>query len=276
MLSPAFLHGLANLRALAWQFGMTDGSTFATSFGLLCGFSGFYIFLCGVFIALDLTVDSPLSPLLFTLLAGGFYGTITSGLLFVIFYSANAAQVLVSLLMLAYYSSTAVFVSIYRSDVKKVSSGELRLMPLFTAVERVLKGVLAGISVATKDSSSTVRSAVAFCFCAALLLLLLLMKPYSVSGITALRASSIGTACWTALIVLIASNLSSNASGDILAGFLLAGWIGIPLLLGLLTIFGACSRRGAALTAAAAATAAATPISNPFILEANIHLLLHW
>jgi hypothetical protein len=182
-----------------------------------------------------LTVDSPLSPLLFTLLAGGFYGTITGGLLLVIFFSPATPQVIVSLILLAYYSSTAVFVSIYRSDAKKLSPGEVRLMPFFTAIERVSKGILAGINVATKSAPPSARAAVAFVFCVLLFAYLVIIRPYSVFGLTALRAGSVALAGWTALIVLICSTLSSDAGGGVLTGFLVGGWAVIPIVTGILT-----------------------------------------
>lgn len=229
-----FLQSLEALKIVVWQFGVRVGSSggadaFDTGFGLLCGFSGLYIFLCGVFIALDLTVDSPLSPLLFTLLAGGFYGTITGGLLLVIFYSAVGSQVVVSLILLAYYSSTAVFVSIYRSDAKKLSPGEVRLMPFFTAIERVSKGILAGVNVAVKGGSPVLRASVAFAFCGLLLAYIVVIRPYSVFGLTALRASSVALCGWTALFTLICSTLNGDAFGKVLTGFLIGGWVLIPL-----------------------------------------------
>jgi len=241
-----FLQTLEQLKVVVWQFGVSVGSStgagaradaFDTGFGLLCGFSGLYIFLCGVFIALDLTVDSPLSPLLFTLLAGGFYGAITGGLLLVIFFSPTSSQVIVSLILLAYYSSTAVFVSIYRSDAKKLSPGEVRLMPFFTAIERVSKGILAGINVVSKSAHPSVRASVAFVFCILLFVYIVAIRPYSVVGLTALRAGSVALAGWTALIVLICSTLTSDAGGGVLTGFLVGGWILIPIVTGILTKF---------------------------------------
>lgn len=232
----SLLASAAQFKAIVWQFGMTTTSSdFSTGFGLLCGFSGLYILLCGVFIALDLTVDSSLSPLLFTLLAGGFYGTITSGLLFVIFYSSNSTQIIVSLLMLAYYSSTAVFVSIYRSDVKKVARGEIRLMPFFTGIERISKGIFAGISAATIQSSPTVRAAINTIFCVYLIALLLWERPYSVWGMTALRAALIGIAGWTAFLGLVSSTTNNAELGIALLALLVIGWIAIPFVSACLT-----------------------------------------
>jgi hypothetical protein len=187
--------------------------------------------MCGVFIALDLTVDSPFSPILFTLLAGGFYGFVTSGLLTLIFYSNAPSHIILGALMLAYYSSTAVFVSIYRSDLKKTLPGEIRIVPTFTAVERVLKGVLSAINVTTITASYTTKSSVSFAFCVIFASLLWYKNPYSVRSIQLLRLGSITVCGFTSLYVLIASTLSSSASnGIVLSVFLLGSWITIPCI----------------------------------------------
>lgn len=216
------------LRSAVWQLGLRPDAGYDTAFGLLSGFSGLYILLCGIFIAFDLTVDSALSPLLFTLLAGGFYGTITSGLLFVIFYSPSSTQVIVCLLMLAYYSSTAVFVSIYRSDAKKVTPGEIQLMPVFTAVERVSKGILAAVSAAT---NRTAGAATTLALCLFLMTLLARLNPYSTRGITTLRIGSIGIAGWTAFVSLLAGSVPDIP----LTVLLVSGWVLIPTTIGILT-----------------------------------------
>lgn len=229
--SAETLQTLQGAKRVFWQFGMSQGpdASFASGFGILTGFGGLYIFLCGVFIALDLTVDSWLSPFLFTLLAGGFYGMITSGLLFVILYSTSSAQILVSLLMLAYYSSTAVFVSIYRSDIKKAEPGEIRVIPTFIAVERIAKGILAGVSVVMTGATPLARSIVTVVFCAFFLALMVRVQPYSVFGITALRIVSVGVAGWTALV------LCFTADSAVYTGLLLMGWVCIPMGMGLVT-----------------------------------------
>jgi hypothetical protein len=239
IISPTLLLSVKAFKEVVWQFGMivpTAGATvdagfFQTGFGLLCGFSGLYILLCGVFIALDLTVDSSLSPLLFTILAGGFYATITSGLLLVIFYSPAPSHVIVCLIMLAYYSSTAVFVSIYRSDVKKAAQGEIRVTPVFIALERVSKGILAAISVATNSPESNVREISTLCFCLSFVCLLAWIRPYSAMGVTKLRIGCVSIAAWTAFLVTVAGFMTSSEYGAVLTGVLITGWILIPLLL---------------------------------------------
>lgn len=234
LVSTSFLSFAADLRNALWMFGMrlpvADSSSLDVNFGLLTAFCGFYIFLCGVFIALDLNADSPLAPLLFTLLAGGFYGTVTAGLLLLILYSPATTHVIVGLLMLAYYSSTAVFVSIYRSDLSKSAPGEVRIIPLFTAMERVSKGVLAAISVAANNGSTLLRPLSVFIFCLLFLCLIVRMRPYSVLGVTMFRIASVATAGWTGLIVSIATGVvGSSNTGAVLSAFLISGWIGIPL-----------------------------------------------
>jgi hypothetical protein len=227
------LLGLRQFKQVVWQLGMTipppgesvSATPFIPGFGVLTGFGGLYILLCGIFIALDLTVDSWLSPFLFTLLAGGFYGTITSGLLLVILYSPAPAHIMVSLLMLAYYSSTAVFVSIYRSDIKKAEPGEIRVIPTFTAIERVLKGALAGVSVATNGSSSLTRASVIFGFCCIFFLLILRFRPYSSFSVSAIRLTSVGVSGWTALIMICSGALTSSS---LLLGLLFIGWTLVP------------------------------------------------
>lgn len=259
------------LKVAAWQFGMDTASASPTSysvgFGLLSGFCGFYIFLCGVFIALDLTVDSPLSPLLFTLLAGGFYGIVTSGLLTLIFYSGAVAHVIVGSIMLAYYSSTAVFVSIYRSDLKKTARGEIRIIPTFTAVERVLKGVLSAITVATLSSSPVVKSSIAFVFCVVFSALVLKVRPYSVWSVTLLRFGSVTVSAWTALLVLIASAQPSGANGDLYSGFLLLGWIGIPLALFISNNIDMCAFKKKAPKVISYTSSAVIEVENPIVLR---------
>lgn len=237
ILSIESFKAIQEFKNIVWNFGM-DISTpvsplqlekYTTGFGVLSGFSSLYIFLCGVFIALDLTVDSWLAPVLFTLLAGGFYGTITSGLLLIIVYSRDSTQVIVSLLMLAYYSSTAVFVSIYRSDVKKTAVGEIRVIPVFTAVDRVSKGILSGIFVATSGVSSGVRSIIIVVFCCLFVFLIGSINPYSVSGITALRITTISIVGWTAVINIVASYYGEPIHGNLLTGLLISGWTIIPV-----------------------------------------------
>ena len=231
-ISTEFLSSAKDLRDALWQFGMrlpaADPSSFNTNFGLLCGFCGFYILLCGVFIALDLGADSSLAPLLFTLLAGGFYGTITAGLLLLILYSTSVTHVIVGLLMLAYYSSTAVFVSIYRSDLNKSAPGEIRIIPTFTAIERVMKGILAAISVAANNGSTILRPASVLFFSMIFLVFLILTKPYSVYEVTALRIAGVAISAWTAFLVLIAHTLTSSA-GPALTACLVLGWILIAI-----------------------------------------------
>lgn len=238
-LSPALYHVSPTFLSALWQLGMTpspaDPTLFFAGFGLLSGFGGLYILLCGIFIALDLTAESPLAPLLFTLLAGGFYGTVTSGLLFVIVYSPVPAHTIVGLLMLAYYSSTAVFVSIYRSDVRKVAPGEIRLMPLFTASERVLKGILAVISVITATTpASPIRFGALTGIALGLVALLLRLKPYSARGLTALRITALLITAWTALISLLAAALPAAP----LQPPLIVGWILIPFAATAIILFG--------------------------------------
>lgn len=239
------LDGAQQLKTAVWQFGMTpptvngEAVNYDAGFGLLCGFSGLYILLCGIFIALDLTVESPLAPLLFTLLAGGFYGSITSGLLLMILYSQSASHVIVCLLMLAYYSSTAVFVSIYRSDVKKSPVGEIQLMPAFTAVERVSKGILSAVSVATLHSTTTVRASISLTFCLIYAAFLLRMRPYSVVGLTWIRFGFVLIAAWTSLVVLGAASRSDTELGPLFETLLLLGWILIPLGIGIVWIVSA-------------------------------------
>lgn len=239
ILSIESFKAIQEFKNIVWNFGMdipTAGSPlviqlekYRTGFGVLSGFSSLYIFLCGVFIALDLTVDSWLAPVLFTLLAGGFYGTITSGLLLIIVYSRDSTQVIVSLLMLAYYSSTAVFVSIYRSDVKKTAVGEIRVIPVFTAVDRVSKGILAGIFVATSGISSGIRSAIILAFCCLFVMLISSVNPYSVFGITALRLTTVSIVGWTAIINIVASYDNVGDNGNLLTGLLISGWTIIPI-----------------------------------------------
>lgn len=255
----AFAQGV---KGAVWQLGMQPSAaagSFDTGFGILCAFGSLYVILCGVFIALDLTVDSALSPLLFTLLAGGFYGTITSGLLLIIFYTPHATHVIVCLMMLAFYTSTAVFVSIYRSDAKKAAVGEIRTMPLFTAIERVVKGILAAISVVTVGASPTTRASIVFGFCVLLAVLLLYFRPYSVRSLTLMRAASIIVAAWTAMIVVIASTQTASA-GTALTAFLVGGWVTIP---GSLVVVAnvSCGRRAA--TKAIVRQAAVVPVQSP-------------
>lgn len=231
LIPVSVLDSLGSMRNVLWQFGMSVENTgsFWSGFGVLVGFGGLYIFLCGVFIALELTVDSWLAPFHFTLLAGGFYGSITSGLLFLILYSTEPAHLVVCLLMLAYYSSTAVFVSIYRSDLKKAVPGEIRTVPVFVAIERVSKGVLAACSVAIQPANQQAKPAVLMVFGLYLAALTLYLRPYSVRGITALRLTSLLVCSWTALLVLIASFVSTAVYGSVFTTGLVAGWCAIPL-----------------------------------------------
>lgn len=229
---PSAFESFKLFRNLLWQFGMdaSDPDSYSNGFGALTGFGGLYILLCGIFIALDLTVDSWLAPFHFTLLAGGFYGSITSGLLFLILFSPVPSHVVVCLLMLAYYSSTAVFVSIYRSDLKKTDRGEIRIIPVFTAIERVSKGVLAAASVCVGSSNIQAKPALALAFGIYLSIVAGYMKPYSVSSITGLRITSLLLCSWTAFITLICSFVTSTSNNPIMISFLFVGWLCSPIL----------------------------------------------
>jgi hypothetical protein len=260
-LSPAMFEFMTMLKTYAWQFGITGDAesptSYAVGFGILSGFGGFYIFLCGVFIALDLTVDSPLSPLLFVLLAGGFYGTVTSGLQMLMFYSSSIPHVIVGSLMLAYYSSTAVFVSIYRSDVKKSAKGEIRIIPTFTAVERLSKGILAAIFVSLVSASPALRSSVVFGFTLLFAVYMLWIRPYSVYAVTSLRAACVSVACWTSLITFLAAVEAVN--GGTLSGLLVGGWVMIPI--------GFCISNNLRCCADAISTAVGTPRGSERVLD---------
>lgn len=269
LFNPSMFAVIAQLRTAFWQFGMDTSSsssnTYSVGFGLLCAFCGVYIFLCGVFIALDLTVDSPFSPILFTLLAGGFYGFVTSGLLTLIFYSNASSHIILGALMLVYYSSTAVFVSIYRSDLKKTLPGEIRIVPTFTAVERVLKGILSAITVTTITESYTIKSSISFVFCFVFAILIWYKNPYSVQSMNLLRLGSITLCCATSLLVLIASTFTSS-SGIVLSVFLVGSWITIPCVF---IAMNYCQRRQITPKIVSYATNVVVEIENPIQVSAH-------
>jgi hypothetical protein len=184
-----------------------------TTFGLV------YAFLCGVFIALDLMSDSPLAPILFGLLAGGGFVSVTSSAFFVIRYSPDVTHVAVCFLILLYYSSTAVFVSIYRGDAASPDGTEIRVVPRFLAIERVLKGLLSVLFIALA-AWPNVRSWALVVIYTGYLGLFLRSSPSNSTGFNVIRSACLGLVWWASVVGAVAMEVAPvvGHSEDLLVG----------------------------------------------------------
>ena len=117
-----------------------------------------------------------MSPVLFEFWSGTLYLTIYSRTLRLVFYSTSNFRHVVGLLVsacsmylqcfdilmaaslnwaqfLLYYASTSVFVGVYRADEKSLKC-DVRYIPKFLVVERVMKEVMAFFAVAYQDEVS--------------------------------------------------------------------------------------------------------------------------
>lgn len=190
-----------------------------------------YIIMCGVFISLNLPVTHPMGPALFTFMAGALFVTITSALVRSIGWTRDSGRAIFCLLLLVYYSSTGVFVSIYRGD-QIGQQLEIRVVPVFVAIERVLKGVLAVSAVFLKEEPAA-RSIVALSVISVYLLVHTFFQPISIVALNSIRSGLIMLAWWAAVISLVGANSAEAQSSRLVAG-LVAGWV---LILGVTILF---------------------------------------
>ena len=227
----AFMEGAAD-----WFFSLgasvSGESVSDTEFPFIfCAvFSGMYVILSGLFIALDLGLDSFVAPLLFSLFAGGLYVTVTSTLLFVISATTRRDEAIACALCLVYYSSTAVFMSIYRGDggaSGSLAGSQVSTVPLFLAVERVLKGALASSFVLIEDD--TIRASAVVGFVLVYVAAFAWFMPISVPTMTVLRVGGMVLGLWAGILSLVAT-VSGSTSGALLGHLLLGGWLIIATL----------------------------------------------
>lgn len=197
----------SSARALIWEgsaVGLTQAQKVDVAFAAISAFGLTYTLLCGVFIALELTAESWLAPILFTLMAGAAYVSVTSGTLYVMIHSSSGTQVVCALLILLYFSSTAVFVSIYRGDASGPRGvDEARIRPTFLAIERVVKGTLAAAFVSLVGAP-VVRALVVAGLLTAYLVFFVASAPCSVVSLNVLRTGGIAASWWCAVISAIA------------------------------------------------------------------------
>jgi hypothetical protein len=178
-----------------------------TTFGIV------YAALCGLFIALDLTADSWLSPILFGLLAGGGFVSVTSAAFFVVLNSSDTGHIVVCFLILLYYSSTAVFVSVYRGDAANPDGTEIRVVPRFLAVERVLKGLLSVVFLALEPWPN-LRSWSLVVFYSAFLAYYVRVSPSNSIGLNIVRGTSLTVVWWLSLVGAVAMELGASSTWE--------------------------------------------------------------
>jgi len=220
VLPDDFLHACSVVRGVLWEgsgVALSHRQRVDVAYAVVRGFGIVYAMLCGVFIAMDLMARSWLAPILFSLLAGAGYVTVTSGTLFVIYASDSAGQIAVCCLVLLFYSSTAVFVSIYRGDAT-ASGGfdEARIRPRFLAIERVLKGVLA-VSFAVLAGDPPTRAWVVATILVLYAVLFLAAAPCNVVLLNVVRSGCIAVAAWSSVISALALTLEPPFDGSLSA-----------------------------------------------------------
>lgn len=225
---------IASARDGLWQGGASWGPRGASvgeidaAFAVVATLSVLYVALCSVFIGLELQPNSWLGPILFVFLSGSLFVSLTSGLLFVIFKSSSPGQVIACTLFIVYYTMTAVFVSTYRSDVASSGAHEARVIPMFQAIERVLKGVLAALYVVFAENVIA-RQACIVGFCTIFFVIHLVYQPNTIHVMNVLRTGSTLIAWFTSIVMLVAALASSRSVGASLSSALVSGWIVLAL-----------------------------------------------
>jgi len=224
-LPAGVVHAIRTSSEIFFSFGgdVSDEDPTRWTFLATSIFSALYVLLSGIFIALDLGTDSFIAPILFSLLAGGLFVTVTSALLFVIINTSRTYEAIISAVCLVYYSSTAVFMSIYRGDASAKNASraaQIASIPLFLAVERVLKGILSATFVLVPNAIW--RSIAVIGVITMYEIVLTLWRPMSVPAMSASRTVGVFCGWWAAFVAVVASQeiIAANALGICL----LAGW----------------------------------------------------
>ena len=116
------------------------------SFVLAMALVGTYAVILGIFIEQERGATDPLAPVLFEFLSGTLFITAVGSLLRVARSTTNKAQQVCILLAFLYYSTTSIFVSVYRGD-QIVLKSDVAHTPRFMIVERSLKAVFSFFAV---------------------------------------------------------------------------------------------------------------------------------
>jgi hypothetical protein len=132
-----------------------------------------YSLFVGVFVEANVQPSDPLAPLLYDFCAGTLYLPLVSRLITVMRQSPTSTITAVSLLALVFYSSTAVFVGVYRGD-QGAQKSDINYVPRHCVIERVIMAVLslcvAFFSDMVRQLSSKFKlwiSVSSLCFCVA-------------------------------------------------------------------------------------------------------------
>lgn len=113
--------------------------------GVLVTFTTLYLLLIGEFVYSERSPDSGQGALVCDFFAGALYVTVLTRLLGVADTITDANQRVVAVLAYFVYTSTAVFVATLRTSQKAVDSNrgsQIRFMPKWVVLERILKGTL--------------------------------------------------------------------------------------------------------------------------------------
>lgn len=185
-----------------------------------------YMYLCGLFIALELQPEHPIGPLLFQFMSGALYVTVTSSLLGLLFTVTDSALHVLVAEALVFYTATSVFVSIYRGDMVGEPGG-VKTTPLFLGLERVLKGALAMLAVALSESA-LLQACLLFLVFLLYTILAAVMLPCTAPALNAFRLGSAGLGLYGSAARVL-GNTTGMEADDVFV-ILWAGWACIAVV----------------------------------------------
>ena len=187
-----------------------------------------YMYLCGLFIALELQPEHPMGPLLFQFMSGTLYVSITYSLLDLLLNTTSTSLHILTAEALVFYTSTSVFVSIYRGD-RSAQPGVVRTMPLFLGLERVAKGALAAVTVFSADFPLA-RAGLMLLLFLAYTFATAVMRPSTIPFLNAFRFGSGLLGLWGSAALFVCTALGVDDATTLLA---MAPGVGLLLMAGL-------------------------------------------
>lgn len=188
-----------------------------------------YSLFVGVFVEVNVQPSDPLAPVLYDFCAGTLYLPLVSRLITVMRKSSSSTITAVSLLALVFYSSTAVFVGVYRGD-QGAQKSDINYVPRHCVVERVIMAILSlcvaffsdmvricvGVSpwlFASRSSSSSQKSTLRLCFMCLLAVfacILGLTQCCSLDVVARVRVATVSVAVWC-----MATNIAIANGSDV-------------------------------------------------------------
>lgn len=201
-----------------------------------------YVLLVGWFAAGGRSPSHPLGPLVYEFLPGDLYLTLTSRLLHcavahsglaLLLQGASRAEaeafvgehgsvamVSLALACLAFYTSSAIFISTYRKDTR-ASAADVVTLPVFRVVERSLKSLLA-FSTVLCLGAPTAQLVVATALTLALTLAVAKLRPMWPRVLDTARLCTLGACLWT--IGLALASVAAPHSDAPWVAAVAAGW----------------------------------------------------